>query len=385
LIGGNLDTIAIECIESKSGTKSEETTAQLVAYLCKKYNLDVDLDVYTHNWWMWGKDTIVPGASKNCPLYILSTWKEYLKKIKSYIEETPKVETPKVETPNKANDEIIWDFLKSKGFNNYAIAGIMGNLYAESGLNPKNLQQTYERKFGLNDNEYTEKVDNGTYTNFVKDSAGYGLAQWTYWSRKQNLLNYVKQCKTSIGDLNTQLEFLYKELQGYKKVMEVLKNAKSIREASDVILLEFERPANQSESVQIKRCQYGEKYYNKFVKAPTKPLETPTNDNKTEGSTYITYTVKSGDTLSKIAKNYNTTYQEIAKLNNIKNPNIIRVGQVLKIKEKYRTYTVKHGDSLWLIANRELGNGSRYPEIKKLNNLTSNVIYSGMVLKLPNK
>lgn len=44
-----------------------------------------------------------------------------------------------------------------------------------------------------------------------------------------------------------------------------------------------------------------------------------------------TYTVKSGDTLSGIAKKYNTTYQEIARKNGIANPNVIRVGQVLKI------------------------------------------------------
>ena len=40
--------------------------------------------------------------------------------------------------------EKIWNYLQSKGLNNFAIAGLMGNLYAESALNPKNLQQTYE-------------------------------------------------------------------------------------------------------------------------------------------------------------------------------------------------------------------------------------------------
>jgi hypothetical protein len=60
----------------------------------------------------------------------------------------------------------------------------MGNLDAESGLRSNNLQDTYSREFGLSDIQYTQKVDNGTYTNFIKDGAGYGLAQWTYWSRK---------------------------------------------------------------------------------------------------------------------------------------------------------------------------------------------------------
>lgn len=49
------------------------------------------------------------------------------------------------------------------------------------------------------------------------------------------------------------------------------------------------------------------------------------------------------------------------------------------------TYTVKKNDSLWAIAQRELGNGSRYPEIKKLNGLTSDTIYAGQVLKIPSK
>lgn len=51
----------------------------------------------------------------------------------------------------------------------------------------------------------------------------------------------------------------------------------------------------------------------------------------------------------------------------------------------YRTHTVVKGDSLWNIAKKYLGNGARYPEIKELNKLTSNVIYSGQILKIPNK
>ena len=52
---------------------------------------------------------------------------------------------------------------------------------------------------------------------------------------------------------------------------------------------------------------------------------------------------------------------------------------------KQKTYTVKSGDSLWKIAEAYLGNGARYPEIKKLNNLTSDTIYAGQVLKIPQK
>lgn len=164
------------------------------------------------------------------------------------------------------NEEKIWNYLKSKGLNDYGISGLMGNLYAESALIPTNLQNSYEKKLGFTDTTYTNAVDNGTYNNFVKDSAGYGLAQWTYWSRKQNLLNFAKSKKTSIGNLEMQLDFLYKELsEGYKTILNVLKTAKSIREASDVVLLQYERPADQSEAVQIKRANYGEIYYKKYA------------------------------------------------------------------------------------------------------------------------
>ena len=45
-------------------------------------------------------------------------------------------------------DEKIWRYLKSAGLNDFGVAGLMGNLFAESGLNPKNLQNTYEKKLG---------------------------------------------------------------------------------------------------------------------------------------------------------------------------------------------------------------------------------------------
>ena len=166
----------------------------------------------------------------------------------------------------KTTEEQIWNYLKGKGMNNYGIAGLMGNLYAESGLRPTNLQNSFENKLGMTDDNYTTSVDNGDYTNFVKDSAGYGLAQWTYWSRKQNLLNFVREKGKSIGDLEAQLDFLYKELsEGYKEVLSILKTASSVRQASDAVLTKFERPADQSVTVQEKRADYGQNYYNKYA------------------------------------------------------------------------------------------------------------------------
>jgi hypothetical protein len=162
------------------------------------------------------------------------------------------------------NDTAIWNFLKGKGLNDYAAAGVMGNLFAESGLNPKNLQNTYEKSLGYIDEAYTTAVDSGKYTNFVKDSAGYGLAQWTYWSRKQGLLEAAKAAKTSIGDLTTQLNYLWKELQSYG-LIPALSSAASVLTASNVILLQFEKPADQSAAAQTKRASYGQAYFEKFA------------------------------------------------------------------------------------------------------------------------
>lgn len=166
------------------------------------------------------------------------------------------------------NEEKIWNYLKAKGLPDCGIAGLMGNLYAESCLISTNLQNSYEESLGFTDAAYTAAVDNGTYQNFVKDSAGYGLAQWTYWSRKKNLLDFAKKNGRSIGDLEMQLNFLFTELSdGYKFVLSVLKSATAVRTASDSVLLNFERPADQSEAVKTKRAQYGQVYYDKYAKS----------------------------------------------------------------------------------------------------------------------
>ncbi len=164
-------------------------------------------------------------------------------------------------------EEFIWSFLKAKGLTDAGAAGLMGNLYAESGLRPNNLQNSYEGKLGMADAEYTEMVDKGTYTNFSNDRAGYGLVQWTYPTRKAALLAYAKAVGASIGSLEMQLSFLLKELaESYKAVLSVLKTATSVRAASDTVLLQFERPADQSETAKARRASFGQKYFNKYAK-----------------------------------------------------------------------------------------------------------------------
>lgn len=160
----------------------------------------------------------------------------------------------------------IWDYFKVNGLSDAGVAGLLGNLWAESGFNPKNLQNTFNKALNTTDEEYTCAVDNGTYQNFVYDGAGFGICQWTYWSRKQNLLNFAQAAGKSIGDLDMQLDFLWKELNdGYRGVLDLLRNATSVLEASNEILFKFERPANQGISVQEKRANYGQVYFDKYA------------------------------------------------------------------------------------------------------------------------
>ena len=163
------------------------------------------------------------------------------------------------------NPEKMFNFLRQQGFTEAGSAAVVGNGYAESGCSPINLQNNGNRELDMTDEQYTAAVDNGTYTNFVNDKYGYGIFQWTYWSRKQNLLNYAKSKGVSIGDLEMHMNFLMQELNaGYKPLLNILRTSNSVSECSNAFMLQFERPANQSVENQNKRVSYGREFYNKF-------------------------------------------------------------------------------------------------------------------------
>lgn len=168
-----------------------------------------------------------------------------------------------------SNKTYIWNYFKGKIGNEYGVAGLMGNLQAESNLRPNNLQNSYESSLGYTDTSYTSAVDNGSYSksSFVYDEAGYGLAQWTYWSRKKALYEMYKAGGySSIGSIELACDYLWYELQNsYKGVLSVLKSAASIRQASDKVLHDFENPADQSESVEVKRASMGSAIYNELT------------------------------------------------------------------------------------------------------------------------
>ena len=164
------------------------------------------------------------------------------------------------------NARLIWDKLLASGLTQAGAAGLMGNLQAESGLEPKNLQNSFEKKLGMSDEDYTAAVDCGAYGDFVTDGAGYGLAQWTYPSRKAALLAYALARGRSVGNLEAQVGYLLQELRSlFPAVWDELCSTSSVREASDCVLLQFERPANQSAENCARRAVFAQKFYDRFA------------------------------------------------------------------------------------------------------------------------
>ena len=178
----------------------------------------------------------------------------------------------------KTISEQIWNYSMGEIGNAYGVAALMGNLDAESGLNPRNLENLCERKLKeagktyCTDAAYTAAVDSGAISRgeflhpLPNKQYGYGLAQWTSEGRKAGLYDYVKAKGVSIGDLEAQLEFLFMELgRSYKTVLNALKNATSIRATSDIVLKKFEAPSDQGEAVMKDRAGRGQNYFNMYA------------------------------------------------------------------------------------------------------------------------
>ena len=268
--GANYDSIGIHL--SGDFTYAEPTeiqiekTAMLIANLCDEYDIPTDRNhILGHR---EVGNSSCPGDRLFAKLDLISGKANYYR-FGSPEERAAKEAAWREDLENLRRElsyeEQIWGYLKGRGLNDFAAAGVMGNLYAESGLSPTNLENYYESSLGMNDKEYTAAVDDGSYDNFVHDSAGYGLAQWTFFSRKQALLEHVKSKGVSIGNLSAQLEYLWHEMQLYPVMMKHLHNADSVEKATSAFMLEFERPADQSEAAQWSRANFSHDFYRKYA------------------------------------------------------------------------------------------------------------------------
>ena len=134
--------------------------------------------------------------------------------------------------------------LLADGFTLAGAAGVIANIEAESAFKPTNLQDSYERGIGMNDEQYTNAVDSGIYTRFAEDSAGYGLAQWTARERKAAMLSFHRKLGMSIGDFSTQVEFLKTEMKSYSKAYSICRESDDAYTCGWAVCMFYEIPAN---------------------------------------------------------------------------------------------------------------------------------------------
>ena len=181
--------------------------------------------------------------------------------------ENPRPKSDNVSTiTGSGNKQTICLTMKTSGASDAGIAGMMANINFESGFISNNLEDKYESKLGYTNETYTSAVDDGMYTNFVNDSAGYGLCQWTYHTRKQGLLNYAKSNGVSISDPGMQVSFLYKELKsGYSSLYNAIMSGNdSVDSITSNFCHNFENPANHTQC-DTTRVDIGKKYYTYVV------------------------------------------------------------------------------------------------------------------------
>lgn len=194
----------------------------------------------------------------------------------------------------------VWDNLMTYISNEIGVAALMGNLYAESYIIPYRCQGDFDSVTNfLPSRNYTKNVDDGTVNEYefvehglYESQDGYGLAQWTYYTRKQDLYNMWKNGNyDSIGNLDLALTYLKSELEthGYNDTLTVLQNATDIRTASNHVLFYFENPELQGPSVQDTRYNYSQDIYD--IYSGSAPIErksltiTPTSASIIDGET----------------------------------------------------------------------------------------------------
>lgn len=169
------------------------------------------------------------------------------------------------------SEQSIYQALRSGGLSAAGACGMMGNMYAESGMRSNNVQDNCT----VSDYDYTYNVDNGVLTRwqFMSDSYGYGLCQWTSSDRKDELYLLAKEKGVSISDEAMQCEFCLYELKKYKNLYEFLCSTDDIAKAAERVCAEFERPAINNFAVRINAAQ---KFYNQFA---DQQVEKPCTDD----------------------------------------------------------------------------------------------------------
>ena len=189
--------------------------------------------------------------------------------------------------PGGDNPEKIWNFFIQKGLKPYQAAGFLGNIEAESRFNPRQIEIAFSSPPHESDN-LPPPVNS-------KGQPGYGLIQWTSLGRRDRLKEKVLSDpqKRKASDITLQLELIWEELNGaYKKSTLIpLQNSKDVNEASTIITLNYEIPANKAARA-IERAKRSASYLAKYGSltpsaTPAVPVSTTTVGTGTTGCTGV--------------------------------------------------------------------------------------------------
>lgn len=181
----------------------------------------------------------------------------------------------------------------------------------------------------------------------------------------------------------------YNNPSNYQKTTEVIadaiyaylgkKNIYTVKKGDSLYQIAKKYQTTVEEIKKLNNLKTNDLKINQVLKIPEKKVTTPPKQITED---YDIYIVKKGDSLYKIAKNYDITVTKLKEMNNLKS-DTLQINQELKVpksKESYIIYKVKKGDSLYQIAKK---NNTTVEEIKKLNNLTSNILSINKELKIP--
>ena len=141
------------------------------------------------------------------------------------------------------NALLIYNQLRASGVSEAGALGLMGNWMAESGLEPNRVQGDFNTGRTLS-RAYTDDVMAGrisrsqfardariSRSQFARDAKGYGLAQWTYYTRKEDLYDFWNGSGKALDDVSMQVSFALQELSTqaeYSGLWSVLKTTEDI-------------------------------------------------------------------------------------------------------------------------------------------------------------
>ena len=173
--------------------------------------------------------------------------------------------------------QTIWTFFKTHTpLSDEAIAGIMGNMEAESNCEACRVQGdfTSDRRTSK---QYAANVNSGALPNWHTDAKGWGLCQWTFYTRKANLRSTCQSYGVGIEDETAQLNFFLAEMQmEYVNTWRNLLNCHSIYDAASLVCCDYERPAVNNIAA---RADYGNTIYKQFhgkdIRPDPEPAPTP--------------------------------------------------------------------------------------------------------------